>query len=152
MGVIFCRNHTLKCCLTAIRKFVQFRSSTSIRVFFTSDMCWHGRSMWMDIQGQTIHCAAGMEFLQLTGKRSYLSPLCSLFISEPGPRRPSHLNINPGANKTKQKWLPGTRLAISYVWGFPLRTLKPKPCESQTAAKIKWQVFLVGQKCLAFPG
>lgn len=47
MGVIFCGNHTFKCCLTAIRKFVQFRSSTSIRVLFTSNTCWHGRSMWM---------------------------------------------------------------------------------------------------------
>lgn len=44
MGVIFCRNHTLKCCPTAIRKFVQFGSSVSIKVLFTPNMCCHGET------------------------------------------------------------------------------------------------------------
>lgn len=55
MGVIFCGNHTLKCCLTAIRKFVQFRSSTSIRVLFTSNvLAWQEQ---VDVQCQATHCA-----------------------------------------------------------------------------------------------
>lgn len=46
MGVIFCRNHTLKCCPTAIRKFVQFGSSVSIKVLFTPNvLSW--RNVWM---------------------------------------------------------------------------------------------------------
>lgn len=82
MGVIFCGNHTLKCCLTAIRKFVQFRSSTSIRVLFTSNMCWHGRSKWMSrVRQHTVLSGAPAT----NRERSYFLPLCSLLTSEPRP-------------------------------------------------------------------
>lgn len=79
MGVIFCGNHTLKCCLTAIRKFVQFRSSTSIRVLFTSNMCWHGGSMWTSRvrQGTVLSGAPA-------ANREEILLLTTLLTSEPG--------------------------------------------------------------------
>ena len=82
MGVIFCGNHTLKCCLTAIRKFVQFRSSASIRVLFTSNMCWHGKSMWTSRVRQ---CTVLSDVPATTREGSYFLLLRSLLISEPGP-------------------------------------------------------------------
>lgn len=115
MGVIFCGNHTLKCCLSAIRKFVQFRSSTSVRVLFTSNMCWHGRSMWMSRVRQctvlTGVPATSREEVLLLTTLLYASFRTWTFPS----RRPTNLSVNSGANKTKWKRLPRTRRSILYV-------------------------------------
>ena len=110
-------------------------------------------------------------FLQLTGKRSYFSPLCSLLISKPGPSLQEdpligaliQVQIKPNGNGSLGQDAPlhvchrqGTfsefATCASWDFHFARSALETKTYEGRTVAKIKWQFLLVGRKCLAFTG
>lgn len=110
MGVIFCSSHTLKCCLSAIRKFVQFGSSISIRVLLTPNMCWHGRNVWTS-RARRCTRLRGVP----ANNREEILLLATLISSKPGPSLCEDPLIRAWIQVQIMKWLPWTRHSILCV-------------------------------------